>query len=86
LRFWGKKKIQDSIKTDVTVEEKDYLGAVSAVCDHLDLSKPIICAKHHAEITSFRRTVFYPDDFVESVDFDILEIEVIGKNKKVKKF
>jgi len=84
LRFWGKIKIEDSIKTDVTLEEKDFPSAVSAVCDRLDLSKPIICAKHHGEIKSFRRTVFYPDDFVETVYFDTLEIEIIGKNKKDK--
>jgi len=84
LRFWGKIKIEDRITTDVTLEDKDFLNALSAICDRLDLSKPIICAKHHAEIKSFRRTVFYADDFVETVDFDTLEIEIIGKSKKKK--
>ncbi len=84
MRFWGKIKIEDRITTDVTLEDKDFLNALSAICDRLDLSKPIICAKHHAEIKSFRRTVFYADDFVETVDFDTLEIEIIGKSKKKK--
>lgn len=82
MRYWGKIKIEDRIQKDLTVEEKDFLGALAAICDSLDLSKPIVCAKHHAEIKSFSRTVFHPDDFVESVDFDTLEIEVIGKKKK----
>ena len=82
MRFWGKIKIEDIMKADVTLDEKDFAGAVSAICDKLDQSKPIICAKHHSEIKSFSRTVFYPDDFVESVDFDTFEIELIGKNKK----
>lgn len=84
MRYWGKIKIEDRIKTDVALEEKDFPSAVSAVCDRLDLSKPIVCAKHHAEIRSFKRTVFYADDFVESVDFDTFEVEVIGKDKKDK--
>lgn len=84
LRFWGKIKIEDRIKQDVALEEKDFISAVSSICDRFDLSKPIICAKHHNEIKSFRRTVFYPDDFVESVDFDTFEIEAIGKKKKAK--
>lgn len=82
MRYWGKIKIEDAMKTDVTLEEKDFLSALSAICDRLDLSKPIICGKHHAEIASFRRTVFYADDFVESVEFDRLEIEIIGKKKR----
>ena len=82
MRYWGKIKIEDRIIKDTALEEKDFPSALSAVCDAFDLSKPIICAKHHAEIKSFSRTVFFPDDFVESVDFDTLEIEVIGKKKK----
>lgn len=82
MRFWGKIKIEDIMKNDVVLEEKDFLSALSAICARLDLSKPIICAKHHSEMKLFSRTVFYPDDFVESVDFDTLEIEIIGKKKK----
>ncbi len=82
MRYWGKIKIEDRINKDVALEEKDFISALSAVCDAFDLSKPVICAKHHAEIKSFSRTVFFPDDFVESVDFDTLEIEVIGRKKK----
>lgn len=85
LRYWGKIKIEDRMMSDVTLEEADFLSALSAICDHFDLSKPIVCAKHSAEIKSFNRTVFYPDDFVESVDFDTLEIQIIGKNKKERK-
>lgn len=82
MRYWGKIKIEDRMKRDTVTEATDFVSALSAVCDAFDLSKPIICAKHHAEIKSFSRTVFFPDDFVESVDFDTLEIEVIGKKKK----
>lgn len=82
MRYWGKIKIEDRIVKDLTLEEKDFLSALSAICDSLDLSKPIVCAKHHTEMRSFSRTVFFADDFVESVEFDTLEIEVIGKKKK----
>jgi len=85
VRYWGKIKTEDRIIRDVTLNESDFVHAVAAVCDSLDLSKPIICAKHHAEMKSFSRTVFYPDDFVESVQFDTLEIEAIGRNKRNEK-
>lgn len=82
MRYWGKIKIEDRIQKDITLEESDFLSALAAVCDAFDLSKPIVCAKHHMEVKAFSRTVFIPDDFVESVEFDTLEIELIGKKKK----
>lgn len=81
MRIWGKIKIEDRIQKDVTLDATGLATAVEAVCTSFDLSKPIICAKHHAEIKNFSRTVFYTDDFVESVDFETLEIEIIGDKK-----
>ena len=81
MRIWGKIKIEDRIQKDLTLDATGFAMAVEAVCTSFDLSKPIICAKHHAEIKNFSRTVFYADDFVESVDFETLEIEIIGDKK-----
>ena len=82
MRVWGKLKIEDRIQTDVTIVRDTFTDALCAVCDHFDLTKPIVCAKHISEIDHFNRTIFYPDDFVESVPFDTLEIEIINIKKK----
>lgn len=82
MRAWGKIKTEDIIKADVLRETEDFAAAVDAVCAYFDISRPIICAKHMAEIEAFSRTVFYADDFVEAVAFDTLEIEIIGQEKK----
>lgn len=82
MKIWGKIKIEDRIQQDVTLIFEDFDSSLIAICDHFDLTKPIVCEKHLNEIRRFRRTIFYPDDFVESVSFDTLEIEIIVKQKK----
>ena len=82
MKVWGKLKSEDRIITDVTLTKDDFTTALMAVCDYFDLTKPIVCAKHMGEIKNFNRTVFFPDDFVEPVSFDTLEIEIIDIKKK----
>ncbi len=81
MRFWGKIKIEDRIIKDLVQEDKDFAAALVSICNRFDISRPIVCDKQIKEICSFRRTLFYPDDFVESVDFDTLEVEIIDIKK-----
>jgi hypothetical protein len=83
MKFWAKIKIEDRMQKDVLVNGEDLKSAVAAVCDAFDLSKPLILEKHLNETQAFNRTVFYPDDFIESVSFDSLEIEKIASKKKL---
>ena len=82
MRAWGKIKTEDTIRDDVTVVSGDFESCLIKVCEHFDLTKPIIVAKHKNEINRFSRTVFYPDDFIEQTWFDTLEIEIISEKKK----
>ncbi len=83
MRVWGKLKAEDMILQDITLNSPDFESALVAVCEHFDLTKPIICKKHLNEIKNFRRTIFYADDFIESINFDTFEIEIIVNKKKV---
>lgn len=82
MRVWGKIKVEDRIQDDVTLECGDFESGLLKVCEHFDLTKPIIVGKHQNEINRFFRTIFYPDDFIESVNFDTLEIEILVEKKK----
>jgi len=75
-------KVEDRIKEDVTVSADDFMGSLMKVCEHFDLTKPIMVKKHYNEIERFNRTIFYADDFIESVNFDTLEVEIIVIKKK----
>ncbi len=85
MRFWGKIKTEDRILHDLVEESRDFPSALETLCNKFDIGKPIVCDKHLKEMKSFRRTLFYPDDFVESVSFDTFEIELIDikKNKQI---
>lgn len=82
MRVWGKIKVEDRIQEDVTIECADFESCLMKICEHFDLTKPIIVNKHLSEINRFYRTIFYPDDFIESVKFDTLEIEILVEKKK----
>jgi len=82
MKVWGKIKIEDRIQSEVTIVRDTFEDALHAVCDSFDLTKPVVCTKHLGDIQSFHRTVFYPDDFVEAVPFDTLELEIIDIKKK----
>ena len=59
--------------------------ALEAACRQLDISRPIWLDKHTREWEEFGQTRFLPDDFLESVDFQRLEIEFIDPDAKKKK-
>lgn len=82
MKFWGKLRTGEKLTKDMVAESKDFKTAVNLICDKFDLSKPLILEKHLNEIANFNMTVFYPDDFVESVSFDAFVIEKIVTKKK----
>ena len=54
-------------------------------CRKLDIGRPIWLDKHQREWDEFGLTRFLPDDFLESVDFQRMEIEFIDPDAKKKK-
>ena len=82
MRVWGMIKVEDRIQKQTTSTSADFDSSLLMICKHFDLTKPIMIQKHFTEIERFNRTVFYPDDFIESVPFDTLEIQIIESNKK----
>ena len=56
--------------------------ALETACRRLDLSKPMWLEKNQREWDSFGQTRFMPDAFLESVDFDRMEIEYIDPEAK----
>lgn len=91
-RFWAK-----LIKNNRTVESSDIEGlstyssdenmkyCLEKVCDIFDLSIPILLPKHNREWEEFKKVTFFKDDFIDDIDFDKFEFEII-KEKKKKKF
>ena len=84
MKLWGKTKLDNNTLDSrvVTVNAKhayeveDWSEPFARLCHDTNLSRPVILKKHVRDLEQFRHTVFLPQDFLESVDFDRLEIEI----------
>ena len=85
FKFWAKefkenKMICDIVITDIDTEKnrtRKIFDAVDEVCYEFDLSKPIWLDKNIEEFKRVDKTRFYQDNFIDSIEFDYLEIQVI---------
>ncbi len=88
MRIWAKIFINNRMKRDMVVTNNDpqltrtkkIFSALEEVCMKFDLSVPIWL---DANITDFKRTAktrFTQDSFVDHIDFDYLEFQVIEED------
>ena len=57
-------------------------SVIKEITGDFDLSCPILLKKHVQDLAHFNRVTFKADDFIESVDFDKFEIEILREKKK----
>lgn len=84
FRLWGKifkenRMVRDTV---VCIEEEDtrthkIFRALEEICYEFDLSKPIWLNHTISEFQRHDKARFYQDNFVDSIDFDYLEIQII---------
>ena len=84
FRLWGKefkenRLLRDTVICDETTDTRTHkiFNALDAICYEFDLSKPIWLDTTIADFKRHAKARFYQDNFVDSIDFDYLEIEVI---------
>jgi len=91
MKLWAKCLAEQRIQQDVVrefpmeaspTELQEWEDILTDLCKPLDLSRPVLMKKHVRDLLQFRRTVFYPADFMESIDFDHFEIEIFPEKKK----
>ena len=84
FRLWGKiwsenHLIQDTVICDESDDTRTHkiFRALDAICYEFDLSKPIWLDSNIEEFKKRDKTRFTKDNFVEAIDFDYLEIQII---------
>ena len=87
MRIWFKVMSDNHLLSDVTItDESDdtrthkVFKALDEACYKLDLSRPIWLDANVAEFKKVARTKFRQDSFVESIEFDFLEMHVIEED------
>ena len=90
MKIWAKvltdhRIMNETVREFSSARPSDMEGwsvLLHELCQDLDLCRPVILKKHVNDLKQFSRVVFKPADFIESVDFDEFEIEVIPDKKK----
>ena len=84
FRLWGKiwkdnHMLKDLVICDETDDTRTHkiFHALEEICYHFDLSKPLWLDSNIKEFQRHDKTRFYSDNFIESIEFDYLEIQII---------
>ena len=85
FRLWAKEWKNNRLLRDMVVcsddssmtRTKKIFAALDEICCAFDLSKPIWLDSTIADFKRHDKTRFTQDNFIDSIDFDFLEIEVI---------
>ena len=87
FRLWGKiwkdnHMIKDTVICDDSEDTRTHkiFHALQEICYDFDLANPLWLDKTINDFKRHSKTRFYQDNFVETVDFDYLEIQVIEED------
>lgn len=87
MRIWFKIYENAHLIKDETIDnyEEDtrthkVFGALERVCEIFDLGKPIWLDTNVSEFQKSSKTRFTKDNFIEEIDFDYLEMQVLEED------
>lgn len=88
FRIWGKIMKENRLIQDMVYENDDIslnrtkkvLEGLHEICLNFDLQEPIWLDKNISEFQRVDKTRFSSDNFIETIDFDYLEIHVIEED------
>jgi hypothetical protein len=90
VRIWGKlmkhnkflaEKVIEIDNKSLPVNDKIHT-ALEIFCHDFDLEKPMWFDKNTTELSQISKTTFRADQFIDSIGFDYLELEIIDDGKK----
>lgn len=85
FRLWAKEWKSNRLLKDTVICNPDYnlsrtemiFQALAEVCHQFDLENPIWLEANIGEFQRLSKTRFTKDNFIEAIEFDYLEIQVI---------
>lgn len=60
----------------------EFVSLLQNVCEQMDIPTPVATRVNFNHFVMFNNTRFKPRDFVESVDFDLLDVEAVPEKDK----
>ncbi|MCI8327028.1 MAG: hypothetical protein HFI37_04545 [Lachnospiraceae bacterium] len=87
MRIWFKlikdnRILKDTSITDESNDTRTHkiFHALDEICYTFDLSKPIWLETTIADFKRHAKARFYQDNFIETIDFDYLEIQILEED------
>lgn len=87
FRIWAKEFKNNHMLRDMTVEDDSedtrthkIFRALDEICYAFDLSGPIWLDSNISEFRRHAKARFYQDSFIDEIDFDFLEIQVLEED------
>lgn len=87
MRIWFKIIKDNHLVRDLTLEDTSaetrthkIFRALERACYEFDLGKPIWLDSNVAEFKRHSRTRFRQDSFIEHIEFDFLEVQIIEED------
>lgn len=88
FRLWAKIFKDNRMQKDIVIENDDpslnrtrkIYHAIDDICYEFDLSKPIWLQATVEDFKRHDKTRFTQDNFIEAIEFDYLEIQVIEED------
>lgn len=88
FRLWAKIMVSGKMVKNMTIENSDsslnrtkkIFNSIDEICYAYDLSKPIWLDKNIREFKKNSKTRFTKDNFVDEIEFDSMDIEVIEED------
>ena len=79
MEFKDNRMLCDTVICDETDDTRTHkiFHALDEICYEFDLSKPLWLDSTIAEFKRHAKARFYQDNFVDEIDFDYLEIQII---------
>ena len=91
MKVWAKTVVEEKITRDLLYEyeaisnEEDFVAVLRELCEQMDIPTPVATSVNFNHFMMFNNTRFKPRDFVESVDFDMLDLEAVPDKKEKSK-
>ena len=88
FRIWGKIFLDNRLLKDITIcdidenksRTKKVFDSLREICYSFDIQNPIWLDSNIKDFKRISKTRFNNDNFIEDIEFDFLEIEVIEED------
>ncbi len=90
MKIWAKTYLDEKITRNIIYEYDNipnldaFVTAMQEICYQMDIPTPIATYVNFNHFVLFNNTRFKARDFVEKIDFDLLDIEAVPDREKRK--